>query len=65
MFYLSVGGKTSDVLRTVTLNIVGNNICKTYYEKKKKERGGLKNGLLDEQLCAGNIAGGFDTCQVI
>ncbi|XP_069668904.1 trypsin-1 isoform X2 [Periplaneta americana] len=52
----SLGGRT-DVLQKVTLLVVDNDTCRTWYKSK-----GKKNKILDSQMCAGYEEGGRDSC---
>lgn len=55
-----LGGKSSNELLKVDLKIFNNDECANGY----KNENSLKNGLMNNQLCAGDSAGEKDTCQV-
>lgn len=52
-------GPKSDVLRKVNLDIINQTVCQSSYRKERR----LPQGIIDEQFCAGVLAGGKDTCQ--
>lgn len=52
--------ESSDKLLKVVLNIISNKQCENFYKPGRK----IRNGLLSNQMCAGYIEGGKDTCQV-
>jgi len=57
------GGYASDILMKVNLNMVGVELCnKTYRNMGSKLYNGIQD---DQQVCAGVLEGGKDTCQVI
>jgi len=55
--YTETAGQTSDELMKVELDIIDNVQCNRYFEDAK-----LDNGILETQLCAGDLAGSKDTC---
>lgn len=55
------GGDKSDELLKVALDLVPNAECAARYEPAKR----IRKGIVDNQICAGVLAGGKDTCQVI
>lgn len=54
-----VATEISDKLLKVSLDIYNTDHCVKTYKKEKN----LPNGILDNMLCAGDLAGGKDTCQ--
>lgn len=56
--FTEVGGRTADVLQKVELSIIPNQKCRDIY--KDVDSYNINN----KQLCAGEQAGGKDTCQV-
>lgn len=57
----SLAEDPSDVLRRVSIKLIDQNVCKTLYSARNRK---LIRGIIDEQLCAGDLDGGKDTCQV-
>lgn len=55
-------GETSKTLLKVKLDIIAKEECNLYIKPEKRR---LANGVIDTQICAGILAGGKDTCQVI
>jgi hypothetical protein len=55
--------KKSDILLKVVLSIINNNLCNELYESGEGTRE-LKNGIVPSMMCAGELEGGRDTCQV-
>ncbi|CAD7084454.1 unnamed protein product [Hermetia illucens] len=53
------GGRRSDNLLKVTLNIFSNEACSRYYQPGPQ----IQSGLQDSQLCAGDPNQKMDTCQ--
>nr|CAD7461208.1 unnamed protein product [Timema tahoe] len=53
----------SDILLKVSLSIIPNNQCNQMYHSETKTNA-LAQGILPSMLCAGELAGGKDTCQV-
>ena len=51
---------SADVLQKVELDIVSNELCETFIKPQKK----FMDGLRMTQMCAGELSGGKDTCQV-
>jgi hypothetical protein len=47
----------------VELNIYDNRVCAQSYDQVTALRG-LNRGIIESHLCAGELAGGKDTCQV-
>lgn len=56
--YTEFGGQTSDVLQKVELSIIDVDQCRRLYDDQDNY------GIDDTQLCAGELEGGKDTCQV-
>ncbi|XP_050546255.1 serine protease Hayan-like [Daktulosphaira vitifoliae] len=55
------GSSASDHLLKVNLDIVDNRRCNILYEAESKTNS-LSKGIVDSMLCAGDLAGGHDTC---
>jgi hypothetical protein len=55
--------KKSDTLLKVVLSIIDNKLCNELYESGEGTRE-LKNGIVSSMMCAGELEGGKDTCQV-
>jgi hypothetical protein len=55
--------KQSDVLLKVGLSIIDNKLCTELYELDGITRE-LRNGIVPSMMCAGELEGGKDTCQV-
>jgi hypothetical protein len=55
--------KKSDVLLKVGLSIIESKRCNELYELDGVTRE-LKNGIVPSMMCAGELEGGKDTCQV-
>jgi len=47
----------------VRLSIIDNNLCNEMYDSGQGTVG-LKNGIVPSMMCAGELEGGKDTCQV-
>lgn len=62
-FLLLTAEKKSDILLKVVLSIIDNNLCNELYESGEGTRE-LKNGIVPSMMCAGELEGGKDTCQV-
>lgn len=45
----------------MVLDIIDNDNCASYIERDNRK---LRNGLTEQQMCAGVLTGGKDTCQV-
>lgn len=45
----------------MVLDIIDNDNCASYIERDHRK---LRNGLVEQQMCAGVLTGGKDTCQV-
>lgn len=58
-----LGDRSSDHLLKVDLNLINNWQCGKLYEAESKTRT-LNRGIIDSMLCAGDLAGGHDTCLV-
>lgn len=58
IFY--AGETSSDDLLKVVLNIIDNKQCNSLYGTDTK----LKNGITNDMVCAGELSGKRDTCQV-
>lgn len=58
---LKEGGKSSNVLQELQLPILDNSECKEQYRKQNKLYSEEQFG--DAVICAGNLAGGQDSCQ--
>lgn len=59
---LFLAGTRSDALRKVALDIIDNDYCNSFYHDNKRP---LPRGVEKNMMCAGNLSGGKDTCQVI
>ncbi|CAH1969972.1 unnamed protein product [Acanthoscelides obtectus] len=57
---IDYAGETSDRLLEVNLNIYDNSLCQKAY----RNNNGLANGITSTMICAGELKGGKDTCQV-
>jgi hypothetical protein len=55
--------KKSDDLLKVRLSIIDSKLCNELYEQDGETRE-LKNGIVPSMMCAGELEGGKDTCQV-
>jgi hypothetical protein len=53
----------SDTLLKVGISIIDNKLCNELYEMDGVTRE-LKNGIVPSMMCAGELKGGKDTCQV-
>jgi hypothetical protein len=62
-FLLFTAEKNSDTLMKVVLSIIDNKLCNELYETDIGTRE-LKNGIVPSMMCAGELPGGRDTCQV-
>lgn len=51
---VSEGGSSSETLRAVDVNLMSDNMCRTYYGRRK---------IYDSMVCAGFKEGGKDACQ--
>lgn len=58
--YLETGGQTADILQKVAINITSIEKCRQLYDYQTD-----RFPLTDRHLCAGDLAGGKDTCAVI
>lgn len=58
---LKEGGKSSNVLQYLQLPVLDNSECKEQYKKQGKLIS--ENQFSDVILCAGELAGGQDSCQ--
>ncbi|XP_029342707.1 serine protease Hayan isoform X2 [Acyrthosiphon pisum] len=58
---IEYGERSSDHLLKVDLNLINNQQCGKLYEGESKTRT-LNRGIIDSMLCAGDLAGGHDTC---
>jgi len=63
LVYLILGDRSSDHLLKVDLDLINNRQCNKLYEAESKTRT-LNRGIIDSMLCAGDLAGGHDTCLV-
>lgn len=66
--HLEHGGSASEELMKVYLTSMKNSDCKPYYTTYQKYVRSLPSGIIDSQMCAGNIVNGEilkgkDTCQ--
>lgn len=59
-FFIKAGPKSDELLKVV-LDIIDNDNCASYIERDHRK---LRNGLVEQQMCAGVLTGGKDTCQV-
>jgi hypothetical protein len=59
----NLGDRSSDHLLKVDLDLIDNRQCNKLYEAESKTRT-LSRGIIDSMLCAGDLAGGHDTCLV-
>lgn len=62
-YLLFTAEKKSDMLLKVVLSIIDNNLCNQLYESGEGTRE-LKNGIVPSMMCAGELDGSKDTCQV-
>jgi hypothetical protein len=62
-FLLFTAEKKSDILMKVVLSIIDNKLCNELYESDIGTRE-LKSGIIPSMMCAGELDGGKDTCQV-
>lgn len=60
ILFCFLGEISSDDLLKVVLNIIDNKQCTSLYGTDTK----LKNGITDNMMCAGELSGKRDTCQV-
>lgn len=58
---INYGDRSSDHLLKVDLDLINNRQCGKLYEAESKTRT-LNRGIIDSMLCAGDLAGGHDTC---
>lgn len=56
-------GKLSDTLMKVSLNMIDNQQCNTFY-RNGPGTSSFSEGITDTMLCAGVLEGGRDTCLV-
>lgn len=59
----NIGDRSSDDLLKVDLDVIENRRCNKLYEAESKTST-LKRGIIDSMICAGDLAGGHDTCLV-
>jgi hypothetical protein len=59
-FFWFTDESTSNILLKVGLKIIDNSVCRDVYQDERY----LQDGLIDSQLCFGDLTGGKDTCQV-
>lgn len=59
----NLGDRSSDELLKVDLDLIANQKCSKLYEAESKTKS-LNRGIIDSMLCAGDLAGGHDTCLV-
>lgn len=45
------------------MDIIDNAKCDQLYEREKKKKS-LNRGIIDSMICAGDLAGGHDSCLV-
>lgn len=57
---LGFGDRSSDILLKVGLSFIDNRKCATLY--RSEQSSSLQRGIIDSQLCAGELQGGYDTC---
>jgi hypothetical protein len=62
-YLLFTAEKKSDTLLKVVLSIIDNNLCNELYNSGEGTSG-LKDGIVPSMMCAGELEGGKDTCQV-
>lgn len=55
--------KKSDVLLKVGISIIDNKLCNELYKMDETTKK-LGNGIVPSMMCAGELEGGKDTCQV-
>lgn len=60
--YKIAADKASDFLQHAEIDIIDETKCKSFYERAKGRH--LSDGVINEQICAGDLNGGKDTCQV-
>ena len=53
----------SDILLKVAISIIDNKVCNELYEQDGTTRE-LPRGIMPSMMCAGELKGGKDTCQV-
>lgn len=58
---LEEGGRSSNILQQLQINVLDNAVCKEQYRLQGKLISERQFG--DAILCAGNLAGGQDSCQ--
>ncbi|VVC36247.1 Serine proteases, trypsin family, serine active site,Peptidase S1, PA clan,Serine proteases, trypsin [Cinara cedri] len=58
---IQYGDQSSEDLLKVDINIIDNAKCNQLYESEKKRKT-LNRGIIDSMICAGDLAGGHDTC---
>nr|XP_018916831.1 PREDICTED: serine protease snake-like [Bemisia tabaci] len=62
--YTEFGGKRSDALQKVKLDVINNTQCDQLYDAERREPNrALERGIIETMLCAGKLDGGADTCQ--
>uniref|UniRef100_A0A8D8RL55 Serine protease snake n=2 Tax=Cacopsylla melanoneura TaxID=428564 RepID=A0A8D8RL55_9HEMI len=57
---IGFGDRSSDVLLKVGLGFIENNKCAALY--RSEQSSSLNKGIIESQLCAGELDGGYDTC---
>lgn len=62
-YLLFTAEKKSDTLLKVVLSIIDNNLCNELYNSGEGTRE-LRNGIVPSMMCAGELEGEKDTCQV-
>lgn len=60
---LHLGSVSSDDLLKVNLDVIDNRRCNKLYEAESKTNT-LNRGIINSMICAGDLAGGHDTCLV-
>lgn len=59
---IGYGDRSSDVLLKVGLSFIDNRKCASLYRSEQSQTTSLQNGIVESQLCAGELQGGYDTC---
>lgn len=59
----NLGSSSSENLLKVNLDVINNQQCNKLYEAESKTNT-LNKGIVDSMICAGDLAGGHDTCLV-
>lgn len=62
-YLLFTAERKSDILLKVKLSIIDNNLCNELYNSGEGTRE-LRNGIVPSMMCAGELEGEKDTCQV-